>query len=151
VVPALPEGVTASPLWDGREAATAAEVDALDRELIGFGHPQDHGYARAGEGQGFGYRDGSGRLIGYGYASVAGRIGPLAARDADLLAPILGHLLTAVEPRGASSMWLPGTAGPAVVAALRAGLRLDGFPVLLCWDRSFADLERYSPISPGLL
>jgi len=150
-VPGLPGGVTASPLWDGGEARAGAEVDALDREVIGFAHPEDHGYARAGEGQGFGYRDGSGSLLGYGYASMAGRIGPIAAREPDLVAAIFGHLLTAVEPRGASSIWLPGTAGPTVVAALRAGLRLDGFPVLLCWDRPFADLARYSPISPGLL
>ena len=31
------------------------------------------------------------------------------------------------------------------------GFRLDQFPVLLCWDRPFADLDRYLPISPGLL
>ena len=44
-------------------------------------------------------------------------------------------------------------AGPyrAVVPALQAGFRLDQFPVLLCWDRPFADLTRYLPISPGLL
>ena len=34
---------------------------------------------------------------------------------------------------------------------LRAGFRIDGFPVLLCWDRPFADFARYLPISPGLL
>jgi hypothetical protein len=38
-----------------------------------------------------------------------------------------------------------------VTALLEAGLRLEGFPVLLCWDRPFADLARYLPISPGLL
>ena len=32
-----------------------------------------------------------------------------------------------------------------------AGFRLDQFPVLLCWDRPFADFSRYLPISPGLL
>ena len=48
-------------------------------------------------------------------------------------------------------MWLPGTADRALVAALRAGFRLDQFPILLCWDRPFADLARYLPISPGLL
>jgi hypothetical protein len=34
---------------------------------------------------------------------------------------------------------------------LRAGFRIDGFPVLLCWDRPFAQFDRYVPISPGLL
>jgi hypothetical protein len=38
-----------------------------------------------------------------------------------------------------------------MVPLLRAGLRLEGFPVLLCWTRPFADFSRYLPISPGLL
>jgi hypothetical protein len=63
----------------------------------------------------------------------------------------MGHLTTAVEPRGAFAMWIPGSADRAVVGALAAGFRLDQFPVLLCWDRPFADLSRYLPISPGLL
>ena len=71
--------------------------------------------------------------------------------DPDLVAPILGHLTGAVTPRGAFAMWLPGDADRAVVAALQAGFRLDPFPILLCWDRPFADLARYLPISPGLL
>jgi hypothetical protein len=48
-------------------------------------------------------------------------------------------------------MWVPGTAGEAIVPLLRAGFRFDGFPVLLCWDRPFADFARYIPASPGLL
>ncbi len=79
--------------------------------------------------------------VGYGYATEAGRVGPIATLDPALLAPILGHLTTAITPRGAFAMWLPGTADQAVVAALRAGFRLDAFPILLCWDRPFADLD----------
>jgi hypothetical protein len=37
------------------------------------------------------------------------------------------------------------------VPALRAGFRMESFPLLLCWDRPFADFSRYLPISPGLL
>ena len=75
----------------------------------------------------------------------------VAVRDADLHSPVLGHLTTAVQPRGAFALWLPGSADRAVVPALRSGLRLDQFPILLCWDRPFADFSRYLPISPGLL
>jgi len=71
--------------------------------------------------------------------------------DPALLAPALAYLLTAVQPRGASSMWLPGSATEAVVVALRAGLRIESFPVLLCWNQPFADFSRYLPTSPGLL
>jgi hypothetical protein len=32
-----------------------------------------------------------------------------------------------------------------------AGLRIEDFPLLIGWNRPFADLSRYLPISPGLL
>ena len=89
--------------------------------------------------------------LGYGYAGEAGRVGPVAVRDEALLGPVLGHLTAVVVPRGAFALWVGGAADRAVVPALRAGFRLDQFPVLLCWDRPFADFSRYLPISPGLL
>lgn len=134
----------------GRSALTA-ELDALDRDAAGFTRPVDHGYV-AREGRiGFLYQDRDGRAIGYGYTSEAGRVGPVAVRDESLLGPVVGHLVHAVRPRGAFGMWVAGTAGQAIVPLLRSGFRFDGFPVLLCWDRPFADFSRYIPISPGLL
>ena len=135
---------------DGHTGLVEA-VDTLDRELLGVAHPIDHRYLRLEGRRGWLYLGPDGAPLGYGYATEAGRVGPVAARDADLLAPILGHLTDVVTPRGAFAMWLPGSADRAVVAALAAGFRLDQFPILLCWDRPFADLTRYLPISPGLL
>ena len=63
----------------------------------------------------------------------------------------MSHLLRAVEPRGAQALWLPGAAGPVIELLLRAGLRFEDFPILLGWNRPFADFSRYLPISPGLL
>ena len=157
----LPSGVTAVPFEDvvggpsdgenpGHGRLTAA-VDALDRELLGAAHQFDHRFLRGEGRRGWLYLGPDGEALAYGYAGEAGRVGPVATRDDALLAPILGHLTTAIEPRGAFAMWLPGTADRAVVPALRAGFRLDQFPILLCWDRPFADLARYLPISPGLL
>lgn len=152
--PALPAGVDAVLVGDDgspTEAEAGAARDAIDREVLGFVHPEDHAFVR-GDGRGaYLYRDPECRVVGYGYATAAGRVGPLAALDASLLGPILGHLLTAVEPRGASSVWLPGSGGEAMIAGLRAGLRIEGLPTLLCWSRPFVDLERYVPTSPGLL
>jgi GNAT superfamily N-acetyltransferase len=150
---ALPAGVEAVPFDDlsgdgHRELAGA--VDALDREVVGFAHPADHRFLRIEGRRGFLFRDGE-RILGYGYAAGSGRVGPIAVRDEALLAPALGHVLAAVEPRGASALWVPGLADRAVVPLLRAGFRLDQFPVLLCWTRPFADFRRYVPISPGLL
>jgi GNAT superfamily N-acetyltransferase len=159
VLEPLPTGVTAAPFDqiaagppDGPgHRELAATVDELDTELAGFAHPQDHRFLRSEGRTGYLYRGGDGRVLGYGYTSAVGRVGPIATRDEALLGPLLGHLLTVVEPRGASAVWVPGHADRAIVALLRAGLRFDGFPVLVCWSAPFADFRRYLPISPGLL
>jgi GNAT superfamily N-acetyltransferase len=151
---ALPSGVRPIPFerlaTEGHESLVAI-VDALDRETLGITHPIDHRYLRAEGRQGFLYQGPDGAPLAYGYAAEAGRVGPVAARDPELIAPILGHLTHEIVPRGAFAMWLPGSADRAVVGALHAGFRLEPFPVLLCWDRPLPDLTRYLPISPGLL
>lgn len=153
--PPLPAGVTAGradTAADGRlAAADQAELDALDLELNGWSHPQDHAFDLRERPSLFRYRDARGRLIGYGYTSEVGRTGPIAVRDEALLFPVIAHLLTAVPPRGASSVWLGGQASEAVAAGIRAGLRLEGFPILACWSRPYADFTRYVPTSPGLI
>lgn len=150
---ALPAGVSGVPFEDvaGRSHRELAEaVDELDRDVVGFAHPEDHRFLRLEGRRGFLFRDGD-RALGYGYAAESGRTGPIAVRDEALLAPVIGHILAAIEPRGASAIWVPGLADRAVVPLLRAGFRLDQFPVLLCWTRPFGDFRRYVPISPGLL
>jgi GNAT superfamily N-acetyltransferase len=126
-------------------------VDGLDRELLGVAHPTDHRFLRSESRRGWLYRGPDGAPVGYGYAGEVGRVGPVAVRDAALLGPILGHLTSVVVPRGAFAIWVGGAADRAIVPALQAGLRLDPFPVLVCWDGPFADFARYLPISPGLL
>ncbi len=144
----LPSAIQATPIGD---ASLADELDALDASVLGFAHPEDHAFVRADSRTGFVYRERDGRLAGYGYASEAGRVGPIAVRDPDLLAPVLAHVLATIVPRGASSTWVPGLADAALAATIAAGLRIEGFPVLLCWSAPFADFSRYLPISPGLL
>lgn len=151
---ALPSGITVAPFErlaadDHRRLVDV--VDALDRETLGIAHPADHRFLRNEGRRGWLFSGPDGAPLAYGYASEAGRVGPVASRDADLVAPVLGFLMTEVVPRGAFALWLPGDAAAAVAGALRAGLRLEPFPVLLCWDRPFADFSRYVPISPGLL
>jgi GNAT superfamily N-acetyltransferase len=156
---ALPEGVRAVPFEllaagpaDGPgPRRLAAAVDALDRALLGYAHPQDHAFLGQTGRLGHLYEAGDGRIVGYGYVSPVGRIGPLAVEDSALLPGVLGHLLRAVEPAGVFSAWVPGAAGAAVTSLLDAGLRLEDFPALLCWDRPFADFSRYVPITLALL
>ncbi len=154
----LPNGVRAvrfDELGLGRgplsDADLATELATIDGEVVGFEHPQDHGFITTEGRIGFLFIDGGGRAVGYGYASEAGRVGPVAVRDSALLAPAVAHIVTAIEPRGAFGVWLPGAAGDATVELLRAGFRIEGFPCLVCWNRPFADFSRYIPISPGLL
>lgn len=160
-LPALPDGIRAigfdevgSGAVDGLEsAALNDELAALDLEIVGFGpeHRQDHAMVRQEGRIGFLYLRPDGGPVGYGYASEAGRVGPIAVRDASLLDAVIGHLVTTVRPRGAFGIWLPGAASTAATSLLRTGFRIDGFPCLVCWDRPLIDFTRYVPISPGLL
>lgn len=134
-----------------RDTDLEDELAKIDVEVAGFEHRQDHAFVRAEGRIGTLFVDGDGRAVGYGYASEAGRVGPIAVRDAALLAPAVAHVVTTIEPRGAFGVWLPGDADETTVALLRAGFRIDGFPCLICWERPFADFSRYVPVSPGLL
>lgn len=148
----LPEGVVvAGPAAEPDGSAIAAEIDELDRETLGFDHGMDHAFLRRGGRTCFTYRDATGRLAGYGYTSAVGRIGPVAVRPMLPLASVVADLLTSVSPRGASAVWVTGQAGPTIEMLVRAGLRIEGFPVLLGWNRTFAAFDRYIPTSPGLL
>jgi len=151
VVPVAFDTIAAGPPDGPGHRRLTAAVDALDRELLGAAHPMDHRFLRMESRHGWLYHGPDGAPLGYGYAGEAGRLGPVAVRDESLLAPVLGHLTSVVVPRGAFATWIGGAADRAVVALLGAGFRLDQFPILLCWDRPFADFSRYLPISPGLI
>ena len=159
VLPQLPTGITPVPFDtlaagppDGRgHREVVGAIGSIDRELLGYEHPEDHRFLRTDGRIGYLYRGPDGAPVGYGYASPVGRVGPVAALDEALLAPIVGHLLAAVEPRGASSLWIPGAADRTFRALLEAGIRIEGFPALFCGDRPFASFERYLPISLALI
>jgi GNAT superfamily N-acetyltransferase len=154
----LPDGVEAMRFdevdggMDGLpRAALHGELSVLDRDLAGFDRAVDRPLLEAEGRVGFLYRARDGGATAYGFVGESGRVGPIAVRDEAILGAVLGHLLAAVRPRGVFAIWVPGTAGAAIVSLLRAGFRIDGFPCLLCWDRPFADFGRYLPMSPGLL
>lgn len=144
----LPAGIHAEAF--GKTDASAA-IESIDRAVLGYAHAADHSHLRATGRTGFVYRSDDGEAVGYGYSSEVGRFGPVALLDETLTAPVLGHLMTVIRPRGATSAWVPGANDRAVVALLRAGLRIEGFPALLCWTRPFAQFDRYVPASLALL
>jgi GNAT superfamily N-acetyltransferase len=153
--PALPPGVHVRETdWSADHDATereAADTDRLDAVVLGYAHPADHAFLRAEGRRRFVGRDESGHMIGYGYIAPSGRFGPVASSDAALLAPIVGHLVTAVHAPGAYASWIPGDADGLFVALLDAGFRFESFPALMLWNRSFADFSRYVPINLALL
>jgi GNAT superfamily N-acetyltransferase len=148
--PALPDGLRVERVEDHDAWVGGEELRAFDEAMLGFAHPEDHRFVAAEPRHAFTLRDGS-RLVGYGYAGEIGRIGPIAVAAPGLLMPMLGALLSAVQPRGASAVWLPGAAAETLATAVRAGLRIEGFPVLAGWSAPFTDFARYVPISPGLV
>lgn len=149
-LPTLPPGLRAVALDEGN-VAWRSVFDEIDRLLLGFAHPADHAFLAADGRVGFVYLDTDGHAAGYGYVSPRGVLGPVAVRDPALLGAVVGHLVAAVPARGATSAWIPGNSRLLLPALLRAGLRIEGFPALACWDRPFASFDRYLPISPGLL
>lgn len=148
-LPPLPTGTTAEELpADGTERMPVGLADALasiDRSVYGFDRPQDHARWRSDGRRGFLYRDAAGTPIAYGYATPVGRVGPVAATAPELLAPLVGHLLRTVPPRGSSVIYVPGAAGELFRALLEAGFRLDGFPALACWTEPYAAHDRACP------
>jgi len=126
-------------------------IDELDRQVLGYSHPIDHAFLRSSGRTGFVYVTADGSPVAYGYSSEVGRFGPVAVLDETLTAPVIGHLMASIRPRGATSAWIPGANDRAMVALLRAGLRIEGFPAQLCWTRPFAAFERYVPASLALL
>jgi GNAT superfamily N-acetyltransferase len=157
-LPPLPDGVRAVPFevlagpeWSAGPTRLAAALAAVDKATLGYSHPADHAFLHRTRRLGYLYEGAGGEMLGYGYTSEVGRIGPLALVDPELTAPALGHLLGAVTPAGAFAAWVPGSNDRAIVALLRAGLRLEDFPALLCWDHPFGSFDRYIPISLAVL
>jgi hypothetical protein len=127
-------------------------LDNLDREVIGAAHPSDHGFLRRDGRVGFLLRDrGNGTPMGYVYGSGIGRMGPLLALDPALHPTLIGVAVRETPALGPVALWVPGTADVATRALLDAGLRLDGFPGLVCWSRADHPFERYLPISLALV
>ena len=126
-------------------------IDAIDRDVLGYAHQPDHLFLRVQGRTGFLYQTSGGQPLGYGYSSQVGRFGPVALLDETLTAPVIGHLMRTIEPRGATSVWVPGANDRAMVALLRAGLRIEGFPAMFCWTRPFAAFNRYLPAGLALL
>lgn len=157
-LPSLPPALEAVPFErlsaDGPQGERRLEelLAVVDRDLVGAAHPEDHAFLARDGRQGFLIRERvGGQVQGYVYGSGGGRLGPLAARDPELQPALCGVAIRDTPTFGPVAMWVPGTADRALRALLAAGLRLEGFPGLVCWSRPDHPFERYVPISLALV
>jgi GNAT superfamily N-acetyltransferase len=146
----VPFETLATPEPDGDRRLQAA-LDDLDHEVIGSAHPADHDFLRREGRVGFLLRERGGRALGYAYGSGVGRLGPVSAVDPALHPVLLGLAIRETPALGDVAIWVPGTADVATRALLDAGLRLDGFPGLVCWSSADHPFGRYLPISLAMV
>ena len=126
------------------------EIDALDREVVGFTRRADHEAWRQWARVPYALRARDGGLAGYGYAQAAGRLGPMVVREAGHLLPLIGSLMEAVEAVEGWQIHVPGAAAEPFAALLRAGMRLDGPPIVYCATEPGIDHSRYVPATFAL-
>jgi GNAT superfamily N-acetyltransferase len=156
-LPSVPNGLEVVPfeaIADGSpdgHRRLADAVNRVDREVLALEHAQDHAFCRREGRIGLLARDRDGRPLGYAYGSGIGRLGPVAAVDPELLPALLGAAIRETRAPGPVAAWIPGSAGSATRALLAAGLRMEGFPGLLCWSSAATPFERYVPISLAIL
>ena len=147
-LPGLPRVVVAAPIDEVErrgDGLLGSSLDAFDLAAVGYRRAGDHAADRAGGRLGVLYLDRStGHAAGFGYVQQSGRIGPAYAGDPELLAAIVGDLMTRVQPAGGWQVIVPGPA-PALPVLLRAGFRLDGAPAIFCATAPVLAAESYLP------
>jgi GNAT superfamily N-acetyltransferase len=141
-LPRLRDGLTMTPIEQ-------AEIDGLDREVLGFTRPVDHAAWRGWDRRPFALRDDN-VAVGYGYAQPAGRIGPAVVRNGTDLLPLIGALMDQIEPVEDWMVHVPGPAAESFSALLQAGMRFDGPPIIFCATEPRIDHSRYLPATFAL-
>ena len=119
-LPALRDGIEARPL----EPDDRAAIDDLDRALLGYARPADHGMWAEISGRARAYVRDDGTLVGYAYLAADGWLGPAAAADDALVPSIVREILEGFEGDVADvTITVPGYADVALPALLDAGMR----------------------------
>jgi GNAT superfamily N-acetyltransferase len=144
-------GLEATALGDPAVPETAALLDQVDREVLGYSRPQEHAYVHAAGARGFAFRDPSSAAVaGYGYYQPSGAIGPVAMLRPEDLTTALGFLTGQIDA-AAWQVIVPAGADHALMPLIRAGLRIDGAPAVYCSSWPGPRFDRYLPINFALL
>ncbi|WP_349957352.1 GNAT family N-acetyltransferase [Rhizobium sp. ZPR3] len=91
-------------------------------------------------------------IVGYGYISSNGHIGPLAVTRPDFLHDAFATALKLAADGSAEkiSAFLPGTCDRALSLAIAQGMRIT-FPMLLMASPGYGDWTQYLPRNPGFM
>ena len=124
-----------------------AELDAIDRVVLGVARTIDHRYWMSQPGlTGLLFRRG-GDAIGYAYLSASGQVGPVAVRLPRDVSHVLSATFAFASERGSGRVTLvvPGHCRAALAYLLRNGFRYGESINLLLASRPFGHLDRYLP------
>lgn len=138
--------VALRPLPAGTEVGPASieDVAQLDQEVTGLTRAQDHAAWESWDRQRLGlFR--SGELVGYGYVQSVGRLGPVIVRESVDLLPFVGALMGRLPDVETWLLNVPGPAAETFQTLLKAGLRLEGPPLVYCATELRIDHSRYLP------
>ena len=134
---ALPAGLEIGPV-------SIEEVAGLDQEVTGLTRSADHAAWEKWDRQRHGlYR--SGNLVGYGYVQSVGRLGPVVVHEPEHMLPFVGALMNLLPDVETWLLNVPGPAAETFQTLLKAGLRLEGPPVVYCATELRIDHSRYLP------
>ena len=150
----LPGALEMQPLAESEapaHAADAAQLDRIDRAVLGYAHGVDHRFWHHARRQGYLFRRStSDEAIGYGYVHRSGRLGPVAVTDPNQLAPIVARLSASIEAPQAWQVFVPGPS-PALVPLFGAGLRIDEHAVIYAATGQGPAWDRYIPANYAVL
>jgi GNAT superfamily N-acetyltransferase len=141
-LPALPSGTEIKPVG-------IDEVADLDRAVAGIARPEDHAAWETWDRQRLGLFM-KGDLVGYGYVQPVGRLAPVVVRESELLLPFVGGLMAQLRDVETWMLNVPGPAAETFVALLKAGMRLEGPPIVYCATELRIDHSRYMPATFAL-
>lgn len=134
---ALPQGMEIGPV-------SIEDVAELDQDVTGLTRPSDHAAWERWDRQRLGLYV-SGDLIGYGYVQSVGRLGPVIVRESEHLLPFIGALMDLLPDVETWLLNVPGPAAETFETLLKAGLRLEGPPIVYCATELRIDHSRYLP------
>lgn len=125
------------------------DVAQLDQAVTGLTRPGDHAAWERWDRQRLGLYE-SGALVGYGYVQSVGRLGPVIVRESEHLLPFVGALMDHLPDVETWLLNVPGPAAETFETLLKAGLRLEGPPIIYCATELRIDHSRYLPATFAL-